>query len=119
MMALSALFLLPFALAQDALFLPSPSIGQREMITLALGTSTAVALVLALNLVATAGPVFASQMAYSQTLAGIAWGMILLGESLSPVAWGSLALVIVGFWLVEPKRAGDDFRITLRMREDK
>ncbi|SDD54775.1 response regulator [Ruegeria marina] len=116
MMALSALFLLPFAAAQDALFLPSASFGQREIIVLALGVSTAAALVLALELVATAGPVFASQMAYSQTLAGIAWGMLLLGERLSPLAWGSLVLVIVGFWLVEPKRAGDDFRITLRMR---
>lgn len=116
MMALSAFFLLPLTAAQDALFLPSPPFGQRELITLALGVSTAVALVLALDLVATAGPVFASQMAYSQTLAGIAWGMLLLGERLSPLAWGSLVLVIVGFWMVEPKRAGDDFRITLRMR---
>ncbi|NDW44142.1 response regulator [Ruegeria sp. PrR005] len=119
MMALSALFLLPFAMAQDALFLPSASFGQREVITFTLGVSTAVALVLALDLVATAGPVFASQMAYSQTLAGIAWGMLLLGESLSPLAIASLLLVIVGFWLVEPKRAGDDFRITLRMRDER
>lgn len=116
MMALSALFVMPFAAAQDALFLPSASFGHREIITLALGVSTAAALVLALDLVATAGPVFASQMAYSQTLAGIAWGMLLLGERLSPLAWVSLSLVIFGFWLVEPKRAGDDFRITLRMR---
>ena len=118
-MALSALFVLPFAASHDALFLPSAFFGQREVITVALGVSTAAALVLALDLVATAGPVFASQMAYSQTLAGIAWGMLLLGERLSPLAWASLALVIVGFWLVEPKRAGDDFRITLRMRGGK
>ncbi|WP_247651398.1 response regulator [Roseovarius autotrophicus] len=116
MMALSALFLLPFAVAQNALFLPSLSFGQRELITLALGASTAAALVLALDLVVTAGPVFSSQMAYSQTLAGIAWGMLLLGERLSPLAWGALVFVIAGFWLVKPKRAGDDFRITLRMK---
>lgn len=116
MMALSALFLLPFVIAQNALFVPSASLGPREAITLALGVSTAVALVLALDLVATAGPVFASQMAYSQTLAGIAWAMLLLDEHLSLIAWGSFALVILGFWLVEPKRAGDDFRITVRMR---
>ncbi|MFD1196504.1 response regulator [Seohaeicola saemankumensis] len=119
MMALSALFLLPFVLAQDALFLPSVPLGIPEAITLALGVSTAVALVLALDLVATAGPVFASQMAYSQTLAGIAWAMLLLDERLSLLAWGSFVLVIVGFWLVEPRRAGDDFRITLRVRSDR
>lgn len=116
MMALSALILAPVAAAQDALFLPSLALGQREVIILALGGTTAAALVLALDLVAVAGPVFASQMAYSQTLAGIAWGMLLLGERLSPFAWGSLVLVIVGFWLVEPKKAGDDFRVTVRMR---
>jgi DNA-binding response OmpR family regulator len=116
MMALAALFLAPFAIAQGALFLPSPSLGEREIIILLFGSASAAALVLALKLVAVAGPVFASQMAYTQTLAGIAWGILLLGERMSAFAWGSLILIIVGFWLVEPRKAGDDFRVTLRMR---
>lgn len=117
MMALSTALIAPFAFAQDALFLPSPTLGQREVIIVALGVSSAFALVLALELVSTAGSVFAGQMAYSQTLAGIIWAMIFLGENLSAFAWGSLALVILGFWLVEPKRVGEDFRVTLRLRD--
>ncbi|WP_413717048.1 response regulator [Silicimonas sp. MF1-12-2] len=117
MMTLSTALILPAAIAQDALFLPSPSFGEREMLIVALGVSSAIALVLALDLVSTAGAVFAGQMAYSQTLAGIIWGMVFLDENLSVFAWGSLALVILGFWLVEPKRVGEDFRITLRLRD--
>lgn len=113
MMALSALFLLPVALFSDAMIWPQLALGRTEIIILLLGAASAIAVALALDIVATAGAVFASQMAYSQTLAGIAWGMLLLGEQLSALAWGALALVILGFWLVEPKRAGDEFRATV------
>jgi drug/metabolite transporter (DMT)-like permease len=68
---------------------------------------------LALDLVAITGAVFASQMAYSQTLSGIAWGMLLLGEQLPGMAWGAFGLVILGFWLVQPKEAGDEFSVTV------
>jgi drug/metabolite transporter (DMT)-like permease len=113
MMALSAVFLSPIAVASDAMFWPSVRFGEREVIIVVLGAGSAIAVALALNIVATAGAVFASQMAYSQTLAGIAWGMLLLNERLSPIAWGSFALVIIGFWLVEPKRAGEEFKVTV------
>jgi DNA-binding response OmpR family regulator len=120
MLGLAAALMAPLAAAQDMLFLPSATPGPREVLIVILGVSSALALVLALRLVSLAGPVFASQMAYSQTLAGIAWGMLLLQEQLSPLAWGALALVIVGFWLVEPRRASDDFKVTVRiMREER
>lgn len=110
MMALSAVFLAPVASVSGAIFWPAPPFGQLELIVLVLGAASAVALALALDLVRTAGAVFASQMAYSQTLAGIAWGMLLLDEQLTPAAWGALALVVLGFWLVEPRRAGEEFK---------
>jgi drug/metabolite transporter (DMT)-like permease len=119
MMLLAALFIAPFAFAQEALFLPSLALGDREIIILVFGGASGIALVLALKLVTVAGPVFASQMAYAQTLAGIAWGILLLGERLSVLAWGALILIILGFWLVEPRRAGDEFRATLRLRAGK
>jgi len=119
MLGLAAVLMAPLAVAEGALFLPAAAPGMREVIVLVLGASSAVALVLALRLVSMAGPVFASQMAYSQTLAGIAWGMLLLGEQLSALAWGALALVIASFWLVEPRRATDDFKVTLRMNRNK
>jgi DNA-binding response OmpR family regulator/drug/metabolite transporter (DMT)-like permease len=113
MMALSAMFLAPLAAASDSLFWPRLEFGRLELIILVLGAASAIAVALALDIVATAGAVFASQMAYSQTLAGIAWGMLLLDEQLSTVAWGALALVIIGFWLVEPKRADEEFKATV------
>jgi DNA-binding response OmpR family regulator len=118
MLGLASVLLAPFAAAQNMLFVPSAVPGPREALFLALGLSSALALALALRLVSLAGPVFASQMAYSQTFAGIAWGMALLGEDLSPLAWGALALVILGFWLVEPRQASDEFRVTLRIDRD-
>jgi len=111
MMLLSAVLLAHVAFASDAMFWPKLEFGRLELIILVLGTASAIAL--ALDIVATAGAVFAGQMAYSQTLAGIAWGMLLLDERLAPAAWGALALVILGFWLVEPKREGDEFKVTV------
>lgn len=110
MMVISALFILPFAYSTNALFLPGPSLGPIEWIIIVLGVSRAIALALALDLVKTAGAVFASQLAYSQTIAGIGWAMLLLGERLSMGAWLALALVILGVWLVEPRRASEKFR---------
>jgi len=114
MMALSAVLLAPVAVASDAMVWPGGAgFGRLELIILVLGAATGVAVALALDLVATAGAVFASQIAYSQTLAGIAWSMLLLGEQLPTVAWGAFGLVILGFWLVQPKQAGDEFSVTV------
>lgn len=115
MMGMSGLLLLPLAMATDSLFLPWGEHGARVWVVLALGLSTALALVIALDLVSFAGPVFASQMAYSQTLAGIAWGVLLLDESLTPLAWAALAIVTAGFWLVAPRSIGAEFKATLPM----
>lgn len=117
MLALSALILGAISAFTGTLYVPVLSFGPSEIIIVVLGLSTACALVLGLEIVTTAGPVFASQMAYSQTLAGIAWGIVLLDESLSPFAWGSLVLVLIGFWLVAPKQAGDEFKIRLRIKD--
>lgn len=114
MMAMSALLLAPIAAASDSLFLPWDGPDNAVWLILVLGISTAVALVLAVDLVTLAGPVFASQMAYSQTLAGIAWAVLLLDERLSPLALAALGIVIVGFWLVAPRSANGEFKATLR-----
>lgn len=83
------------------------------LIIVVLGAATGVAVGLALELVARVGAVFASQMAYAHTLAGIGWGMILLDERLPPFASGPLVLVLIGFLLVQLKRAGDEFSISI------
>ncbi|TNE46676.1 MAG: response regulator [Sphingomonadales bacterium] len=113
MMALSAALLLPITIASGEMYWPGPTLGEREVIILTLGVASGIAIALALDLVATAGAVFASQMAYSQTLAGIVWGILLLDEQLPALAWGAFGVVILGVWLVQPKQAGDEFSVTV------
>jgi drug/metabolite transporter (DMT)-like permease len=55
-------------------------------------------------LIGWAGPVFASQVAYAVTLAGVLWGMALFGERHSPWIWLSLALMLAGLALVVPRK---------------
>ena len=114
MMTLSAVIIGPIAAASGDLSMPQPAFSAFGLIVLVIGIASAASLVLALDLVALAGAVFASQTAYSQTAAGVLWAMLLLGEGLSQLGWLALALIIIGIWLVEPKRAGDEFAAQLR-----
>lgn len=103
MMGLSAAMLLPVAYLTGDLMALQPTLGRLELMVLLLGIIGAGSLLLAFHLIATAGAVFYSQSAYTMTLAGIVWGMLLLNEELSPVAWAAFAVILVGMYLVEPK----------------
>jgi drug/metabolite transporter (DMT)-like permease len=48
--------------------------------------------------------VFAGQVAYAVTLAGVFWGMALFGERHSSRIWLSLGLMLAGLALVTPRR---------------
>lgn len=113
MLLISALIVGPVAYADSALLWASLDVDGEWIMVAILGIAKALAFVIGLEVVRTAGPVFAGQMAYAQTLAGIAWAMLLLGEQPAPIIWGAVAMVVFGFLLVEPKRAGDAFRATL------
>ncbi len=54
-------------------------------------------------LVGRAGAVFASQVAYVVTGAGVLWSMLLLGERYSPWVWAALLLMLAGLTLVRPR----------------
>lgn len=58
-------------------------------------------------MVGKAGPVFAVQVSYAVTAAGVIWAMALLGERFGPGFWIALALIFAGVALVQPRRAGD------------
>jgi len=103
MMGLSAAMLLPAAYFTGDLMALQPTLGRLELMVLLLGVIGAGSLLLAFHLITTAGAVFYSQSAYTMTLAGIVWGMLLLNEELSPVAWAAFAVILVGMYLVEPK----------------
>ncbi len=54
-------------------------------------------------LVGQAGSVFSVQVSYLVTGFGVAWAMVLLGESYSGYIWGALALMMTGIFLVQPR----------------
>jgi drug/metabolite transporter (DMT)-like permease len=107
MMGVSSMLLLPLAVATDAIFVPWQAPGIASVLIVALGLSTALALVLAVVLVRSSGPVFAGQMAYSQTIGGLAWSFVILDERLTPLAWGAFALLLAGVWIVAPRPRSD------------
>ncbi len=55
-------------------------------------------------LVGTAGPVFSAQVSYLVTLFGLFWARLILSESYSGYVWVSFVLMIVGMFLVQPRR---------------
>lgn len=55
-------------------------------------------------LIGRSGPVFASQVGYVVTLAGVLLGMAVLGERHSAWVWLSLVLMLSGLALVRPRR---------------
>ena len=55
-------------------------------------------------MVNTSGAVFACQVAYIVTIAGVLYSAMFLGESYSGWVWLSLALMIVGLALVQPRQ---------------
>lgn len=111
MMALSALFLTPIAYVNGDLMRLGPEIGRLEILVVLIGVVGAASLLLAFHLVATAGAVFYSQSAYAMTIAGVVWGMLLLNEELSALAWVAFAIILVGMYLVEPKSREEELVI--------
>lgn len=104
MMGLPAIFLAPVAvLVGEAGLSVSEPYALAALIGL-MGITGAASLLLCFRLIATAGPVFASQSAYAMTLVGIFWGMILLDEDLSFSAWIGVAVILFDLYLVEPQR---------------
>jgi len=55
-------------------------------------------------LVARAGPVFTSQVAYLVTGFGVLWSMLLLSETYSLWVWLAFALMVTGILLLRPRR---------------
>ena len=55
-------------------------------------------------LVRQAGVVFAAQVGYPVTAFGVIWAMIILSESYSPYFWAAAALILLGVFLVQPRR---------------
>ncbi|WP_299743075.1 DMT family transporter [uncultured Tateyamaria sp.] len=100
-----AIIALPLALFSGQWIDPRPPFAAPD-IALAISATTHV-LVYAgyVWLVGRAGPVFAVQVSFLVTLFGVFWARLILGEAYAPTVWGALALMMVGMFLVQPRRA--------------
>ncbi len=100
--------IVPLAWLQDA-FVPFSMLSKGALLGVTLwGVLDWIGMLVFVQLIRTAGPVFGSQTAYVQTIAGIGISFAVLGESLAPNVWIALAIIIVGMLLVEPKREPEE-----------
>ena len=110
MFAAGSVVMLPVVLITDSFVplgwpLPAPSLA-----AVGLGIISATCYCLYIYLVDQAGPVFTSQTANVVTLAGVAWGILIFGDTHSFWIWLSLVTIMIGLALVRPrtKKPRDD-----------
>ena len=99
----AVLFLLPLAWFSGTMLALFEAWGTPQLAATGNGLLSGVAYATLLYVIRSAGPVFASQTAYLITLAGVAWGMLLFGETHSLYIWAALALTLLGISLVRPQ----------------
>jgi drug/metabolite transporter (DMT)-like permease len=78
--------------------------GIQQWAALGMTVINAVCMIIFLQLVMTAGPVFSSLTAYMMTLSGIVWGTLLFGERFSLWVWAAFALLFAGVGLVGARK---------------
>lgn len=103
MLAAGTLLTVPLMIATDAMMIPAWPPEAVEWSILGMAVINVLAYGLFVYLIGLTGPVFASQLGYVITIAGIAWGMIIFAEEHSLWFWGALALMLVGLTLVRPR----------------
>ena len=92
------------SLVMDQFFILQPTNLYLLISTLGLGFISATAYSIFIYLIGRAGSVFSSQVGYLVTFFGVVWGIIILGESHSVFVWISLAMIMIGIFLVQPKQ---------------
>jgi len=107
MMSMATLMLMPVTLAFDGWVTPVWPLEHVEWAVIGMGVINVMSYGLFILLINLSGPVFASQMGYVVTIAGIAWGMVLFGEQHSAWFWGALVLMMMGLALVQPRKNQD------------
>jgi CheY-like chemotaxis protein len=115
-LVLSAVLVLPFALARGQFFMLGAEFSMTEALIAVTGLCIGLCTVLYIRLIAMAGAVFGSQSAYAITVAGIAWSVLLLGEALSFWTGIALLLIVTGLVLVGPKREAGNIEVEFRRR---
>ena len=119
MLAISCLITLVMAYAGGVSVLMDGVSLKLGIVIFLIAATSALATVLAFYLATVAGAVFASQAAYTVSIAGIVWSMLLLDESMSPLGWGALGLMLLGLYFVEPQSSSEDYEFRLPFGEPK
>lgn len=105
MLLAAAIMLTPAVFLMDVLYLPSLPVGEAEIGIAGQIIISSIAYLMFFEVLRLAGPVFMSFTGYIVTLAGIAWGILLFGESHSPWIWGAACLIFTGLALVNLRRS--------------
>ena len=100
----SAIITFLLSLVMDQFFMLQPTNLYLFISTIGLGFISATAYSIFIYLIGRAGSVFSSQVGYLVTFFGVVWGIIILGESHSVFVWLSLAMIMLGIFLVQPKQ---------------
>ncbi|AHM02760.1 Permease of the drug/metabolite transporter (DMT) superfamily [Roseibacterium elongatum DSM 19469] len=95
----------PLAIMTGQWIAPLPPYGAPDLAIVGSSLAHAMAYAGYVWLVGRAGAVFAAQVSYLVTGCGILWAKLILGESYSPWVWAALALMMVGLFLVQPRKA--------------
>ena len=103
----SAIITFLLSLVMDQFFILQPTNLYLFISTLGLGFISATAYSIFIYLIGRAGSVFSSQVGYLVTFFGVVWGIIILGESHSVFVWISLAMIMMGIFLVQPKQTSE------------
>lgn len=101
---IGAVISLPVALLSGQWIDPRPPYGVPDFAHIASSTIHVLVYSGYVWLVGRAGPVFTVQISYLVTVFGVFWAYLLLGESYPPLVWASLALMLFGMALVQPRR---------------
>lgn len=102
----------PWAIVEGQTFaISSSNIGSLGITMFLMACVTVASYLMGFHLIKTAGAVFYSQTAYTMTIAGVVWGVLILNEQLSSLAWVAFAVIVVGMYLVEPKDDGKEIVI--------
>jgi drug/metabolite transporter (DMT)-like permease len=96
----AALFLLPVMAVADSWWFFASDFGEGEAALIVVALFYVVFWLCFFEIIRLAGPVFFSTSNYIATVAGVVWGLIIFGDSLSPWIWGALVLMIAGLYLM-------------------
>ncbi|MCA0873213.1 DMT family transporter [Seohaeicola saemankumensis] len=96
---------LPLAVFSGQWIDPRPPWGLPDLALIASSCVHALVYATYVWMVGRAGPVFASLVSYLVTGFGVMWSMALLGERYSGYFWAAVVMMVLGMFLVQPRRS--------------